>query len=130
MSQISQGEFRELIDAMRELVPLLTRVVEMPVGHVNPPAGQVQQVTLPPQLPPVSKGERAAWVSAFAALLAVVVAVMQGQRISDLGHYAAQATARQQAHEAWAREEAQIIRSYIWQGKVPPVNPYPPEPKK
>jgi hypothetical protein len=56
---------------------------------------------------------------------------MQGQRISDLRADMAREAAAREAHQAWAREEAQIIRSYIWQGKVPPVNPYPkPEPTK
>jgi hypothetical protein len=130
MTQAQQGEFRELIEAMRELVPLLTRIVEMPISH-HPQAGQVQQVTLPPQLPPVSKGERAAWFAAMVTVLALAVVVMQGQRISDMRAAMTAEAAQRDAHEAWAREESNITRGYIWTGKVPVANPYPkPETQK
>ncbi len=100
-------------------------------------AGQVQNVSLPAPLPP-PRGERLLWamavlvlLMAFVAGVAVVAALFQGQRVTDLRVDLQAERARAEAHAAWAREEAQIVRSYIWQGKVPPLNPYPkPEPTK
>ena len=68
---------------------------------------------------------------AFIAGVAVVATLFQGQRVTDLRVDLQAERAQADAHAAWAREEAQIVRSYIWQGKVPRLNPYPnPEPRK
>lgn len=64
-------------------------------------------------------------VSVCAVLIAVVAVVLQGQRISDMRAAMTAEAAQRAAHEAWAREEANIIRGYIWTGKVPVANPYP-----
>jgi len=90
-------------------------------------AGNVQQVTMPqaPALPPPSRGERAAWVAALVTAVSLAVVIMQGQRISDMRTAMTAEAAQRAAHEAWAREESNILRGYIWTGKVPVANPYP-----
>ncbi len=117
------AEFRA---GFESIAPALIRLAE-----VAQPAGQVQQVNIPPQ-PPAPRGERLLWcmaalvlVKVFITAAAVVAAMFQGQRVTDLRVDMQAERARSDAHAAWAREEAQIVRSYIWTGKVPALNPYP-----
>lgn len=117
------AEFRA---GFESIAPALHRLAEL-----TRPAGQVQQVNMPQPAPP-PRGERLLWgmavlvlLMAFIAGVAVVAALFQGQRVTDLRVDLQAERARDDAHAAWAREEAQIVRSYIWQGKVPPLNPYP-----
>lgn len=93
--------------------------------------GQFQHVTLP-QPPPPPRSERLLWAMSVLVLLmvfvtavSVVAALFQGQRVTDLRIDLQAERSRADTHAAWAREESQIIRSYIWQGKVPRLNPYP-----
>lgn len=123
------AEFRA---GFETIAPALIRLAE--AAH---PPGQVQQVNIPPQQP-VARGERVLWLMAalvllmvFVTAVAVVAALFQGQRVTDLRVDMQAERARSETHAAWAREEAQIVRGYIWQGKVPRLNPYPnPEAKK
>lgn len=109
--------------ARRELRDLAAAIRASHVGHV-------QTVNMPqPQ-----RAERLAWamfgmVAVMGVLAggAIVAAVLQGQRVTDLRADMHAERQRREAHASWAREEAQIIRSYIWAGKVPPANAYPKE---
>lgn len=123
------AEFRA---GFESIAPALIRLAE-----VAQPAGQVQQVNIPPQ-PPAPRGDRLLWSMAglvllmvFVTAVAVVAAMFQGQRVTDLRVDMQAERARSEAHAAWAREEAQIVRGYIWKGVVPRINQYPnPEAKK
>lgn len=117
------AEFRAGFDS---IAPALHRLAD--ISH---PAGQVQQVNLPASAPP-PRGERLIWCMAVLVLLmvfvtavAVVAALFQGQRVTDMRIDLQAERARSEAHAAWAREEAQIVRGYIWKGAVPRINPYP-----
>ncbi len=126
---ILAAEFRT---GFETIAPALMKLAE--AAH---PPGQVQQVNIPHQ-PPVARGERVLWLMAvlvlvmvFVTAVAVVAALFQGQRVTDLRVDLQAERVRGEAHAAWAREEAQIVRGFIWVGKVPVLNPYPkPEPKK
>lgn len=95
--------------------------------------GQVQQVNIPQQnqIPPlIGRMERLVWAMAFTAALAVLIAFFQGQRVTDMRIDMQADRARSEAHAAWAREEAQIVRGYIWKGVVPRINQYPQQESK
>lgn len=117
------AEFRTGFEAIG---PALHRLAD--ISH---PPGQVQQVNMPaPAQAP--RGERLVWcmaglvlLMALVAAVSVVAALFQGQRVTDLRIDLQAERARADAHAAWAREEAQIVRGYIWQGKVPSLNQYP-----
>ena len=119
------AEFRA---GFESIAPALHRLAEL-----TRPVGQVQQFNMPQPSPaPLPSSERLIWamaalvmVMAFIAGGAVITAMFQGQRVTDLRVDLQAERARAEAHAAWAREEAQIVRSYIWQGKVPKLNPYP-----
>lgn len=120
------SEIREGFD---QLLTLLAKTIQHP--------GTVQQVTVPQAVTAApQRTERLVWimcvVTAVMAMVAggaVVAAILQGQRISDMRADFARAIDKvnrdQAVHEAWAREESNIVRGYIWTGKVPVANPYP-----
>jgi len=99
--------------------------------------GPVQQVTLPHSAPvSPQRSERLVWVMCIATAImamvaggAVVAAVLQGQRLSDMrADYKQEVDRIERKHEQlaeWARTESNITRGYIWTGKVPIANPYP-----
>lgn len=126
----TRADFAELSGDIRGLIRLVA-------ATVVPMAGNRQEVNIQPQ-PEAPRGERLLWVMAglvllmvFVTAVAVVVAMFQGQRVTDLRGDMQAERARSEAHAAWAREEAQIVRGYIWKGAVPRINPYPnPEAKK
>ena len=126
----TRADFAELSGDIRGLIRLVA-------ATVVPMAGNRQEVNIQPQ-PAATRGERLLWVMAglvllmvFVTAIAVVASLFQGQRVTDLRVDLQAERARAEAHAAWAREEAQIVRGYIWQGKVPRLNPYPnPESKK
>ena len=118
------GEFRA---GMEAIAPALQRIADS-----SQPGRQVQHVTMPAHPPAPARGERLLWAMAalvllmvFVTAMAVVVSFFQGQRVTDLRTDMQAERARSEAHEAWAREEAQIVRGYIWKGAVPRLNPYP-----
>ena len=133
----TRGDFTALAAEFRvgfeSLAAALTKSVE-----AMQPAGQVQQVNIPQQEP--ARADRPMWIMAalvlmmgFVTAVAVVVAMFQGQRVTDLRTDMQAERARSDAHAAWAREESQIVRGYIWKGTVPRLNAYPnltPEQKK
>lgn len=83
------------------------------------------QVVMPPPTDgerAVHRAEKVAYLLAGLFLASLVMVWQQSERISEM-------SARHEAHAAWAREESNIMRGYIWTGKVPPINKYP-EPKK
>lgn len=107
-------------------------------------AGNVQTVTVPQSLPPPTRGERATWVAATAAIVALVVVHMQGQRVTDsliaqqgLRQEVATAIAAErnsrERFETWAAEEANTLRTFARTGVLSPMKPRPehqPEPKQ
>lgn len=120
---VTKQEFQDFANEIRGEIAALSE-------QLRPSSGTVQTVTMPQPLPPPSRPERAAWVAATAAVVALVVVYMQGQRISDMRAEMARESIRREAHEAWAREESNIVRGYIWTGKVPVANKYPSEATK
>ena len=126
----TRGDFAELAGEIRDLLRFVA-------ATVAPATGNRQEVNIQP-VPPAPRGDRLLWCMAALVLLmvfitaaAVVAAMFQGQRVTDLRVDMQAERARSEAHAAWAREEAQIVRGYIWKGAVPRLNPYPnPESKK
>ena len=76
-------------------------------------------------------GERSAHRVEKVAYLFVGLLVACGVVIWQQSERIARLEERQEMHAAWAREESNILRGYVWTGKVPVANPYPKqEPKK
>ena len=106
-------------------------------------AGNVQNVMLPQPLPPPTRAERTTWVAATAAIVALVVVYMQGQRVTDsliaqqgLRQEVATAIAAERSSrerfETWAAEESNTMRTFARTGVLAPMKPRPtqqPEPK-
>lgn len=109
-------------DETETLRDLLEQAKAISAG-ITARGGQVQSVNLPPAQTSIS--ERAAWAAVVVAGFSLVVVYMQGQRIDDLNAAMARETVRREAHEAWAIQESNTIRGYVWTGKVPQVNPHP-----
>lgn len=123
-SPATRGDFAELAGEIRGL----TRLVASTIATA---AGNRQEVNIQPPAP-TGRADRLLWSMAglvmlmvFVTAVAVVAAMFQGQRVTDLRVDLQAERGRADAHAAWAREEAQILRGYIWQGKVPRLNPYP-----
>lgn len=118
----------KVADRLDRVVELMERVLE---STPKISTGTVQQVTVPTSVPavPTPRYERMAWAMCLVTSIAFVVVVLQGQRISDIkaDHIREidELKREQAAQAAWAREESNIVRGYIWTGKVPVANPYP-----
>lgn len=136
----TRADFANLADEFRtgfeSIATALTKLADS--AH---PAAQVQQVNLPPPaavVQPAPNWRILLWcmsglvlLMVFVTAVAVVAAMFQGQRVTDLRIDMQADRARSETHAAWAREESQIVRGYIWKGQVPRLNPYPnPEPTK
>lgn len=94
-------------------------------------AGGVQQFMMAPPTNDERSAHKAEKVAIGLACLLVGLLISGWSLANRMAADIDAERARAEAHAAWAREEAQIVRSYIWQGKVPPLNPYPkPEPRK
>ena len=120
----TRSDFAGLAGEIRDLIRLVALAIA-------PAAGNRQEVNIQPTSA-APRGERLIWcmaglvlLMALVAAVSVVAAMFQGQRVTDLRIDLQAERGRADAHAAWAREEAQIVRGYIWQGKVPSLNPYP-----
>lgn len=123
-SPATRSDFAQLAGEIRGLMLAVS-------AALGPPSNR-QEVNIQPQPDSAPRGERLLWCMAglvllmvFVTAVSVVAAMFQGQRVTDLRVDMQAERARSDAHAAWAREEAQIVRGYIWQGKVPRLNPYP-----
>lgn len=81
----------------------------------------------------VNTGSIGIAMSVAAVLLALVVVVMHGQRISDTQIDMQTERLSREAMDNWTAQEVTAIRSYITNGKLQPMQPRPkrqPEPQK
>lgn len=126
------AEFRA---GFESIAPALIRLAE-----VAQPAGQVQQVNIPPQ-PPAPRGERLLWAMVGLVLLMVLVtsvtvvaAFFQGLRVTDLRGDMQTERIERRLHEQWAAQEANTMRTFAKTGVLAPMQPRPeykpPESKK
>jgi hypothetical protein len=123
---------RASIDAsarLHEAADRLARALE--AGGQHPGAGNTATVTLA-----MGGGGVGLWVAATAALLALVVTHMQGQRVTDamiaqqgLRQEVATAIAAErnsrERFETWAAEEANTLRTFARTGVLAPMKPRP-----
>lgn len=125
------AEFRT---GFESLAAALTKSVE-----AMQPAGQVQQVNIPQQEP--VRADRPMWIMAglvllmgFITVMAVVVAMFQGQRVTDLRGDMQTERIERKLHEQWAAQEANTMRTFAKTGVLAPMQPRPeykpPEGKK
>ena len=127
------SEAKELVDAAHRSIEAsgrLNAAAERLAMAIEGRSGTVQTVNVPPP-PPPPRAERLVWAMSIIAAGAVVAAVLQGQRVTDMRADFARdidrLERRQDQHAEWARAESGVIRGYIWTGKVPISNPYPKE---
>lgn len=128
------------VPTLAKVAARLDRVVELMervlVSAPHGATGTVQQVNLPTPQP--QRTERlvlvmcvATAVMGMVAVGAIVAAILQGQRVTDMradfGRDIDRLDRRQDMHAEWARTESGVLRGYIWTGKVPVANPYPKE---
>lgn len=73
----------------------------------------------------VNTGSIGIAMSVAAVLLALVVVVMHGQRISDLRIDMQTERLSREATDNWTAQEVTAIRSYITNGKLQPMQPRP-----
>lgn len=125
MSDPTQGEYRELIDVMKELMPLLSKVVAEPAPAQ---VGGVHQIVM--QSP--DSGERAMHrVEKMAILLGgMLVAAIgliwsQNSRMDDMKADISSERASREAFDNWSNQEHTTVRGYIWTGKIEPMRPKP-----
>lgn len=81
----------------------------------------------------VNTGSIGIAMSVASVLLALVVVVMHGQRISDTRIDMQTERLSREAMDNWTAQEVTAIRSYITNGKLQPMQPRPkrqPEPQK
>ena len=104
----------------------------------------IQNVNMPQALPPPTRAERVTWIATTAAIVALVVVYMQGQRVTDsliaqqgLRQEVATAIAAErnsrERFETWAAEESNTMRTFARTGVLTPMKPRPqdqPEPKR
>lgn len=133
---MSQPATREDVERLGERLQVLvgvietatreqTRVLSTLAQAASPSNGPVQTVTLPTALPPPSRTERAAWVAAFCAALALVVTVMQGQRIGDVGNHMQTERIERRLFESWVTSEINTLRTFTKTGVLAPMQPKP-----
>lgn len=80
MTDQAQGEYRELIEAMKELVPLLSRVA----AETPPPVGGVHQVMMAPPTNDERSAHKAEKVAVGLACLLVGLLIGGWSMISDM----------------------------------------------
>lgn len=122
----------DLLELGREIREGLHDLLDGLRGAMNAP-GTVQQVTVPQPAPlPPQRTERMVWVMcgvtvvmAMAAGGAVVAAVLQGQRVSDLRSDMHAERLSREAFDNWNAQEVTAVRSYITNGKLQPMQPRP-----
>ena len=86
-------------------------------------AGVIQQAPMPPQ---PQRTERLVWMLAAVALCAIMAAVLQGQRITDLRADMHAERASRERLQMWIDGESKAVRSYIVNGRLRPAAPMPP----